>query len=226
MEGQLRERKTPSPRKILIVAATADEIADTLAFLDNASDKPGAVVETLITGVGMTATAYHLGLKLASSGPFDLIVNAGIAGSFDRSLPPGTVVNVTEDTFAELGAEDGDSFLPIEDLGFSESTFYSHFTESDPLVEALPARKGITVNRVHGNDKSIRLIRERFGDAGIESMEGAAVFYAAAQSGIPVIQIRGVSNYVEPRNRAAWEIGPAITALNSWLIHFIESKIP
>ncbi len=47
----------------------------------------------------------------------------------------------------------------------------------------------------------------------MESMEGAAVFYAALRFNTPCVQIRAVSNFVEPRNRESWEIGKALTAL-------------
>jgi futalosine hydrolase len=55
----------------------------------------------------------------------------------------------------------------------------------------------------------------------IESMEGAAFFYACRQLNVPCLQIRAVSNYVEKRNRDNWHIGLAIKNLNkfamSWL---------
>ena len=47
-------------------------------------------------------------------------------------------------------------------------------------------------------------------------------FFAARQAGVPVIQIRAVSNYVEKRNRDNWQIDTAVTNLNGWLIRFLE----
>jgi futalosine hydrolase len=45
-------------------------------------------------------------------------------------------------------------------------------------------------------------------------MEGAAFFYACLQQqGLGFVQIRALSNYVEPRNRAAWQIPQAIEHL-------------
>jgi futalosine hydrolase len=38
---------------------------------------------------------------------------------------------------------------------------------------------------------------------------------------IPCIQLRSISNYVEPRNRSNWNIPLAIKALNDYLLeHF------
>ena len=76
----------------------------------------------IVTGVGMVATAYALGRELATN-QYDLAINWGIAGSFDRSIALGDIVEITEDTLAELGAEDDETFLPISQLGFGESNF-------------------------------------------------------------------------------------------------------
>ncbi len=44
-------------------------------------------------------------------------------------------------------------------------------------------------------------------------MEGFGVAEAAAAHGTPVLEIRTVSNAVGPRDRSAWRIGEALTAL-------------
>ncbi len=204
--------------KILIVAATAAEIAPTVDKYHGHVPKS----DILITGVGMTATAFSLGRHLVNH-PYSLIINAGIAGSFDHSIPLGTVVSVEKDIFAELGAEDGEDFLSISNLGFGENTFIPPVLPHTllPLVAGLNKVTGITVNLVHGNDSTIEAIHHRFG-AEVESMEGAAVFYVAGPMGIPAIQVRAISNYVERRNRANWQIGPAIGNLNDWLSASVE----
>src|SRR5688572_32041393 len=94
--------------RILLVAATAPEIAPLLA--DRRTD-----VDVLITGVGMVATAAHCSRALSTS-RYDLALNFGVCGSFDAALAPGTVVHVTTDRLAELGAEDDDRFLTIYEL--------------------------------------------------------------------------------------------------------------
>ncbi|MDG4862637.1 futalosine hydrolase, partial [Streptomyces sp. T-3] len=46
-----------------------------------------------------------------------------------------------------------------------------------------------------------------------EAMEGFGVAEAAAVHGLPVLEIRAISNPVGPRDRAAWRIGDALAAL-------------
>ncbi|WAC42110.1 futalosine hydrolase [Pedobacter sp. SL55] len=202
--------------KLLIVAATQAEIAPTLSHFNL---KPRNFIETenfdvLITGVGMVATAFALGQKLTSN--YHLVLNVGIAGSFDREISLGELVNITQDTFAELGAEDHEKFISLPQLGFGENEFSS----SSDIALKLRAVKGITVNKVHGNAQSIEKT-EAIYHPQTESMEGAAVFYACNQLGIKTLQVRSISNYVEPRNRESWQIGLAVKNLNEWLIAFL-----
>lgn len=205
--------------KVLVVVATAAEIAPTLAHFNLAENQ---LIETpsfdiLITGVGMVATAFAMGKHVNSR--YNVVINAGIAGAFDKTINLGDVLEVTEDIFAELGAEDNDNFIQIPDLGFGENTFHA----SEKPNFGLKKCKAITVNKVHGSEKSIATVQQIF-NAQVESMEGAAVFYACHQTNMHVKQIRAISNYVEPRNRDNWQIGLAVKNLNQWLINFLNTK--
>ena len=77
------------------------------------------------------------------------------------------------------------------------------------------------MNTTHGNKTSIQLFKEKF-NADIETMEGAAIFYVCLLENIPFLQIRAISNYVEERNTANWNIPLAIKNLNNKLIEIIE----
>jgi len=219
--------------RILIVAATAPEIGKLIADLRFSvydCDRAAHItdvwkttlnqleISTLITGAGMVPTAFALGQHLAIN-QYDLAINLGIAGSFDRDIALGEVVEITEDTFAELGAEDDENFITIDELGFGKSGFSSTY----PLPAKFNLKKtaAITVNTVHGNEASIKKLSNRV-NAQIESMEGAAFFYACAAAGVPCMQIRAVSNYVEKRNRGAWQIGLAIKNLNTFAVDFLK----
>ena len=200
--------------KLLLVAATQHEIEP---FIDQRYAL-GLNLDVLITGVGMVATAFSLGKKLAST-PYDLAINAGIAGAFHRNLQLGDVVNVTRDRLIELGAENVDSFISIDQLGFGESIFESSFDRS--FLNSIPKVSGITVNTVHGNAASIAKVIN-YVNPQVESMEGAAFFYGCKQMNTPCLQIRSISNYVEPRNRESWNIPLAIKNLNRELLQLIQ----
>jgi futalosine hydrolase len=234
-----------SPMRILLVAATGAELVPLISdfgisiselkgckhapiFRDKSEPDSYRVEhsksEILITGVGMVATAFALGQHL-SANQYDLVVNLGIAGSFDRDIAIGEVIEITQDTLAELGAENGAEFLTIGDLGFGEDTFYPSTKLAD-LYNLfnnfnLKTAKSITVNAVHGNESSIEKVAKRLSPQ-LESMEGAAFFYACNQINVPCLQIRAVSNYVEKRNRDNWNIGLAIKNLNTFAIEFLK----
>jgi futalosine hydrolase len=77
------------------------------------------------------------------------------------------------------------------------------------------------VNKVHGAEMSISATAAKLNPQ-LESMEGAAFFYACSQFSLPSIQIRAVSNYVERRNRDQWNIPLAIDNLNQFLCTFMK----
>lgn len=221
---------------VLLVSATPFEVAPLMVYLnqhfqqDEAGvfHRNGLSVRLLLTGVGSVATAWQLGRLLALHTP-DWALNAGVAGAFDRSLSLGDVVQVSTERFGDLGVEEATGqFTDLFQLGLlepSEPPFINGqlHNPASTLGRFLPAVHGLTVNRVHGHQPSIDSIQRRYPDAQVESMEGAAFFYACLLANIPFLEIRGISNYVESRNRAAWQLGPAIEHLNQVLIEILGS---
>jgi len=204
--------------RILIVAATAEETAP-LAVRHAHHQRASHEIDVLIAGVGMVAAAARTSGALART-RYDLALNLGICGSFDPALIPGTVVHVVSDGMPELGAEDGDAFITMEELGlsrsdtppFSNGRLLNPAVPASPVLQRLPAVHGITVNTVHGNERSIAETLRRFAPQ-VESMEGAGFMYACLIHAVPFAQVRAVSNMVERRNRSAWKIDEAIASL-------------
>jgi futalosine hydrolase len=191
--------------RILLVAATEGEISALRPDL-----KPE--VDVLVTGVGMVSTGVRCARALALT-RYDLALNVGICGSFDHGLTPGSVVHVVRDNIAELGAEDNDEFVTIEAIRLpAEWTFFNSAPPPLAALRALPAVNAITVNTVHGNERSIAAVMERFRPE-VESMEGAAFMSACLISNVTFAQVRAVSNIVERRNRSAWRVAEAIERL-------------
>jgi futalosine hydrolase len=176
-------------------------------------------IQVLITGVGMVNTAYMMGRY--SNNVYDLILNAGVGGAFDKTLEIGQLVEVAEDTLSELGAEDGDNFITYDQLHLGGTHIYNSFTNDEYLpINNLKKVKGVTVNTVHGNNASIEKIKKRH-HPDVESMEGAA-FLASCGRAKHYTQIRAISNYVEKRDKSKWNMPLAIKNLNEFLIDFIE----
>jgi futalosine hydrolase len=205
--------------RVLVVAATEEEVKGVRNL---------AGIDFLLTGVGMTGTAYWLMKKIAFY-KYDLAINIGLAGSFREEIEIGEVVTVVSDTFADIGAEDGVNFLPVFEIGlqdkdqfpFQKGKLKPDFLNSYPKLKPLKEVNAITVNTVHGNETSIEKTIQKF-NPDIESMEGAAFFYVCMMENIPCIQLRAISNKVERRNRSNWNIDLAIKNLDEAVVKFLS----
>lgn len=185
-------------------------------------------IDFLVSGVGIASTSYQLG-KFISKKKYDLIINLGIAGAFHKTLKLGQVVHVTSDIFSELGAENDTDFIPFDLLPIDQQTQTRtayRIENTNPIdssvVNELQQVNGITVNTIHGNEKSIADAISLF-SPDIESMEGAAFLYVCKEEQIKCAQIRAISNYVEKRNRNNWDVDLAIKNLTETALRLLNS---
>lgn len=217
--------------KILIVSSTLFEVKPLLNFLGIAMPSSGMnnanmdfeekEIQVLITGVGMVNTALLMGRNLDDS--YDLVINVGVCGAFNKSFELGQLVHITKDILSELGAEDGEDFLTYDKLKLPGDFIFSHnYHLANPLIDSLRKVKGITVNTVHGSDINIEKVKGLYNPE-VESMEGAAFFAACLGLCQNYIQIRTVSNYVEKRDKRKWQMALAIQNLNDFLINFLRN---
>jgi len=205
--------------KLLIVTATEAEIK---LLKDSCSElQQKHQINFLHTGVGMAVTAYALTKELMQNN-YDLVINAGIAGSFFRGIKVGEVVMVQNELFAELGAEDDNDFIKFSEMNLpGPYAFKNAKVLSGAYYTSLKKVKAATVNKVHGSEENISAFL-KLHDVELESMEGASVAMVCEAEQIPYIQIRSISNYVTKRNRDAWDIPNAIKNLNEGVKKIIE----
>ncbi|WP_328682281.1 futalosine hydrolase [Streptomyces sp. NBC_00343] len=200
---------TPSSVRILVATAVpAERDAVARAFTKDSR------VDVIAAGVGPAAAAAATATALAGA-PYALVVSAGIAGGFQPEAPVGSLVIADEITAADLGAETPDGFVPVTELGFGTVTHRPPSALVRDLAVASGARTGavLTVSTVTGTAARATELRARHPRALAEAMEGFGVAEAAAAHGIPVLELRAVSNPVGPRDRTAWRIGDALAAL-------------
>jgi futalosine hydrolase len=220
--------------KILIVSATWLEVkllTDELEFIDQSTHLLKKYrlheieIDILITGIGTTFTAFHLTNALHDK-QYHFVINIGIAGSLTDELTIGEVVSVVTDEFADLGIEKENEFLTLFESGFMDSNDFPFeqgmlkASESNGLFDLRKVR-GITTNKSHGRATSISEIKSKF-SAQVESMEGAVVFYVCNWFGISCFQIRSISNFVEPRDSAKWNIPMALEKLNVTVLDVLK----
>ena len=183
-------------------------------------------IDILVAGIGITATTYHLTTSLLND-KYDMVLNTGISGSYDPDLLIGEVVNVVSEEFGDLGIEKPDDFLTLFEAGFlnpDEYPYENGLIKPIPVPLSLNLKKvrGITFNKSHGRISSIAEIRGKFSSQA-ESMEGASVFYVCNWLGIPCCQVRAISNYVEPRDTAKWNIPLALENLAISILNVFQN---
>lgn len=210
-------------KKLLVVGATKKEYELVQQWIENEYTGKSKF-DFSETGVGMMTCTYHLTMLLARKN-YDLVIQIGIAGSFSKQIVVGDVVEVTKEHFGDLGAEDNDDFITLHELGFGEeqNIFTDGAIINPTQYTTLKTAVGLTVNKSSGAAKTIAR-RKKIFNPDIETMEGGSFFYVCKQLNQPGLQIRGISNFVTPRNKEEWEIPLAITNANKYLIEYLKDN--
>lgn len=208
-----------TPRRILIMTAVDAERNAVLRGLGHLPEslKP----DILLAGVGPIAAAVNTAKALAAH-PYELVISAGIGGGFPGIAGIGSLVVADQIIAADLGVETAEGFCRLEDLGFGLTQVPADLDLSCRLFErlrksALPAHQGpiLTVSTASGTEKSAARLAARIPGAAAEAMEGFGVALAAQDFGVPILEIRAISNLVGPRNRADWKIKEALAVLEA-----------
>ena len=212
---------------ILLVAATSAELAPFAAIQNEAVESSKSEIATLITGVGVMACAQSVQYSIHQKRP-DLMIQIGIAGSFDPAEKLGTAMIVARDRMGDLGVMEQGTFNDLYDLKLADPNEkpYTQGFLNNPMIEhpdlsSYHSCTGITVNEITTDSTRITLYRNKY-QAEIETMEGAAFHYVALKNQIPFLQIRGISNHVGERNKKNWQIATALENAYSILEAFLK----
>lgn len=182
-------------------------------------------VAIVTMGVGPVNAAHAVTLAISRSRPSAIIV-CGIGGAYPGSgLAIGEVACADTECYGDLGATSPAGFLDLRALGFPI------VAGPPPIYNELPMQvfpsstrvRFVTMSSCTGTAAAARAIEARTGGA-VENMEGAAVAHVAAIHGIPVGELRGISNMVTDRDTGAWRIKEAATAAQEALLTWIARK--
>jgi futalosine hydrolase len=153
------------------------------------------------------------------------IVVCGVGGAYPASgLHIGDVVCAASECYGDLGAMSPSGFLDMEALGFpvveAPAPLFNELPmQVFPLERRVPF---VTVTSCSGTETIARDVEARTGGA-VESMEGAAIAHVAHLHGVPVGEVRGISNMVTNRDTNAWKLKEAAIAAQeavlAWIAH-------
>jgi futalosine hydrolase len=176
------------------------------------------------TGVGPVNAAHALTLFLATTGARAVVV-CGVGGAYPASgLHVGDVVCAASECYGDLGAMSPSGFLDMKTLGFPVVEAQTPLFNEIPM-QVFPVDRRVpfvTVSSGTGTDGVARDLEKRTAGA-VESMEGAAIAHVAHLHGVPVGEVRGISNIVTNRDTTTWRLNDAAAAAQeavlSWIPH-------
>jgi len=216
----------------LIVSATDGEIMPTVHWLRENHFRSGKNdYKVLVTGVGAIAATAAIYRCINDERP-DFMVQAGIAGCFDREQALGSVFAIEEEFLGDAGVEEDGEWKDIFDMGLTEPDQYpfEKKTLKNPLADhhtigLCPKASAVTVSTITTHPARLAQIGEKYG-AHLESMEGAAFHFCALSERIPFLQLRAISNYAGERDKSKWKIKDAIGNLNKILVSILKEPGP
>lgn len=215
--------------KVVITSATEKEILQIKQTLNSDYTKANDALQILFheSGVGILYSCFSITKLIFEQKP-DLIIQAGIAGTFNKETILGKVVTVKDEYLADTGVEENGKFSDIFDLHLHDKNLFP-FTDkklNNPNLEKLNLLQlkevtGITINEISTRGQRIEQLKAKYNPE-IESMEGAALHYCCLQTFTPFIQIRAVSNYVGERDKSKWNFEEAFKNLTATILKYMN----
>jgi futalosine hydrolase len=135
------------------------------------------------------------------------IVVRGVGAHPGSALQIGDVTCAQSECYGDLGAASPGGFLDMKAIGLpiidGPQPIYNELPmQVFPLAKCV---RFVTVSTCTGTDAMARAIEARTGGA-VENMEGAAVAHVAHLHGVPVGEVRGISNIVTNRDTSQWKL--------------------
>ena len=225
--------------RLVLICSVALEAAPLLSAADNveplaiprldawSAGIAGSDIYVVTGGMGKTNAARALTALVEGRGARG-VIGFGVGGAYRGSgLEVGALAMATSEHYGDEGVETAEGWMSCEGIGIpllarADTRYFNDFpldharvTAARRLLEeaGLHPQAGpfVTVSACSGTAPRGRALAERFG-AICETMEGAAYAHVAALYDLPFIEVRGISNMVEDRNLAAWDLKRAAAA--------------
>lgn len=188
------------------------------------------------TGVGKANAAFALGRLLAEL-DVGAVFQCGCGGGYPQAgVAVEDVVVATKEVFADEGVLSEQGFLDLRQIGLplangeEPGSIYNELPLAPPSPPLPPGLDGssaatrvaldgaagaslwcgpvVTVSTCTGTRERADELYRRWSPLA-EAMEGAAAALACRRQGLAFVEVRGISNLVGPRDRAAWRIDAA-----------------
>jgi futalosine hydrolase len=172
--------------KVVITSATDKEIQLVKQTVSSAytNENSRLQVSFQTSGVGILSSCFSITKLILEQKP-DLIIQAGIAGTFNNNHPLGKVVTVANEILGDTGVEENGGFKDLFDLNlqheslfpFTGKTLQNTFLTGLNFLQ-LQEVTGVTINEITTREKRIEELVAKYNPL-IESMEGASLLLPA-----------------------------------------------
>ncbi len=184
-------------------------------------------------GVGKVNAAHSTTLILENY-VIDSLILFGIGGAYSGSV--GDVAVAESENYGEEGILTKEGWKSMEFMCLpllnKEREYYNSFPMNTELVQlaikasreaGLKVKAGnfVTVSQCSGTRESGDILKNRFNGI-CENMEGAAVAHLCILYGVPMIEIRGISNIIEDRELKNWNVEKAVSNCNRAIIELVK----
>lgn len=191
---------------------------ETIGFPFSVSGKLfGKDVIYTISGMGKANAAHSATVLLERFSP-RVVILFGVGGAYPSSgLRIGDVAIAEKEVYGDEGVLTPDGFRGTDFIGIpllkkAGKRYFNEFPLSPPHLP-LVSRKNfeirsgtfVTVSACTGTRNRAEALEKIFG-AICENMEGAAMAQVCTMYGIPMIEMRGISNIVEDRDKDKWNL--------------------
>ncbi|MBM3263207.1 MAG: futalosine hydrolase [candidate division Zixibacteria bacterium] len=204
--------------------------------------RDGRRIRLVETGVGTVNTAHAL-TRLMETAPPTCVLQFGVGGAYpDTGLSVGDIAVANGEHYGDTGVMTPQGWRGMDFIGFplleKETKYFNGFpvdiarstaafrllTETVWDAPAPRVAQGtfVTVQQCSGVEVVGRRIAERF--RGIcENMEGAAAAHICALYCVSFVEVRAISNLVEDRDFARWNLPLAIRRAQTAALILMES---
>lgn len=223
------------PEGILFAVPTVQE-AESFAVAESPPFSLGVVslgrvgknqVNILIVGAGIPDAINNLALACEKYFFPRMVVHMGIAGSYTETYPPGSVVLVKKDSFADVGVFHDNRIYSLSERNLASRNAFPY---SDGWIEIPGAiewaeKLGLPCVRAHTVATACSPLRKndgRYSEVAIETMEGASVALFCRSRNIPLIHARAISNFVNETDSRLWNFQSAFAALRKTVAEILD----
>jgi futalosine hydrolase len=208
---------------ILLAAATDFELEPARIRLGGIEN-----VSFLVCGVGPVETAFNLTRFLSVGKQFDAVINFGVAGAYHESGQALLdLCLATKEVLADFGVCLGDRIIPLAE---NIPVMTEFDLQNDLFLQArnilaksehkLHCGTFLTVNCASGTRSRGDHLQKTY-QALSENMEGGAVARVCKELGLPLLELRCISNMVEDRNPSKWRLAEACEIAGEGVAHLV-----